>query len=152
MSGGQAIENAANKATDPKKFSYEPTLTKKRNCQFSFSGLCTTTLKYIDRQEKEFNINGNALIPDVYNLCAAVQLALIKHICLRTQRAMEFISNTNVISQERRTLVSNSTSYVSHRNLSYSHPTHLTIGNIRRRGMQQLVSKRFRDRLFAEGF
>jgi len=106
MSGGQAIENAANKATDSKKFFYEPILTKKRNCQFSFSGLCTTTIGYINRQEKEFNIDGSALIPDVYNLCAALQLAFIKHICLRTQRAMEFIDNTNVISQEKRTLVS----------------------------------------------
>jgi N6-L-threonylcarbamoyladenine synthase len=106
MSGGQAIENAAKKATDSKKFFYEPILTQQRNCQFTFSGLCSTTISYINRQEKEFNIDGNALIPDVYNICAAVQLAFIKHMCLRTQRAMEFIDNTNVISQERRTLVS----------------------------------------------
>lgn len=105
MSGGQAIEIAASKATDPKKFVFEPVMTGKRNCQFTFAGISNRTLKYIFQQEKEFKIDGNAIIPDVYNLCAALQISAVKHICLRTQRAMEFINNLNLISQEKRTLV-----------------------------------------------
>ncbi|XP_011331126.1 probable tRNA N6-adenosine threonylcarbamoyltransferase, mitochondrial isoform X2 [Ooceraea biroi] len=105
MSGGQAVENAASKATDPNRFFFEPILTKKRNCQFSFAGLLSTASMYINKEEKEFNIEGGALIPNAYDLCAAVQVVLIKHICLRTQRAMEFINSTNLMSQEKRTLV-----------------------------------------------
>lgn len=105
MSGGEAIENAASKATDPNKFFFEPPMTKERNCQFSFSSFWTTAVMYANKQEKEFNVEGSALIPDVYDLCAAVQSTLIKHICLRTQRAMEFINTMNLISQEKRTLV-----------------------------------------------
>lgn len=105
MSGGQAIENAASKATDPTKFAFDPILTHRRNCQFSFSGMSNKCLKHISRQEKEFEIEGSAVIPDVYDLCAALQMCAIRHICLRSQRAMEFINNTNLISQEKRTLV-----------------------------------------------
>lgn len=105
MSGGQAIESAASKATDPTKFTFEPVLARKRNCQFSFSGMSNKCLKYISRQEKEFEIEGSTIIPDAYNLCAALQMCAVRHICLRTQRAMEFINNINLISQEKRTLV-----------------------------------------------
>lgn len=105
MSGGQAIEIAASKATDPKKFIFEPVMTSKRNCQFTFAGILNRTRRYICKQEKEFEIDGSTIIPDVYNLCAALQISAVKHICLRTQRAMEFINNLNLISQEKRTLV-----------------------------------------------
>ncbi|XP_012536377.1 probable tRNA N6-adenosine threonylcarbamoyltransferase, mitochondrial [Monomorium pharaonis] len=104
ISGGQAIESAASKASDPTKFVFEPILTRKRDCQFSFAGISNTCFKYIDEQEKKFNIS-DSTISDLYNLCAALQLSLAKHICLRTQRAMEFINNMNLISQEKRTLV-----------------------------------------------
>ncbi|XP_011647589.1 probable tRNA N6-adenosine threonylcarbamoyltransferase, mitochondrial isoform X2 [Pogonomyrmex barbatus] len=104
MSGGQAIESAASKATDPTKFAFMPILTKHRDCQFSFSSLLSNSFKYINKQIN-FDINGSTEISEVYNLCAAVQLCLVKHICLRTQRAMEFINNENLIPQERRTLV-----------------------------------------------
>ncbi|EFN64479.1 Probable O-sialoglycoprotein endopeptidase 2 [Camponotus floridanus] len=105
MSGGQAIEIAASKATNATKFAFEPIITHKRNCQFSFSGMLNKCLYYISKQEKEFEIDGSTVIPDAYNLCAAVQMCTVKHICHRTQRAMEFISNLNLISQEKRTLV-----------------------------------------------
>lgn len=104
MSGGQAIESAASKASDPSKFVFEPILTKKRNCQFSFAGILNKGFKHIDK-ENNFDTVDSMAIPEVYNFCAALQMALIKHICLRTQRAMEYINNTNLISQEKRTLV-----------------------------------------------
>ncbi|KYM96298.1 putative O-sialoglycoprotein endopeptidase 2 [Cyphomyrmex costatus] len=97
MNGGQAIENAASKASNPTKFFFEPVLTKKRDCQFSFAGISNKIFKYLNTETFD--------IDDVYNFCAAVQLSFAKHICLRTQRAMEFINNMNLISQEKRTLV-----------------------------------------------
>lgn len=105
MSGGQAIESAASKASDPTKFVFDPILTRKRDCQFSFAGIWNRSFKYIDRQGKDFDVADSTIIPDVYNFCAAVQLSFTKHMCLRTQRAMEFINNMNLISQEKRTLV-----------------------------------------------
>lgn len=105
MSGGQAIESAASKATDPTKFTFEPIVIRKRNCQFSFSGISNRCLMHISKQERELKIDGSTVIPDAYNICAALQMCVVKHICLRTQRAMEFINDMNLISQEKRTLV-----------------------------------------------
>ncbi|KYM82161.1 putative O-sialoglycoprotein endopeptidase 2 [Atta colombica] len=104
MSGGQAIESAASKASDPTKFFFEPVLTTKRNCQFSFAGIWNKSFKYLDKEEN-FGVVDSVAIPDVYNFCAAIQLVFTRHICLRTQRAMEFINNMNLIPQEQRTLV-----------------------------------------------
>ncbi|KAG5325506.1 OSGP2 protein, partial [Pseudoatta argentina] len=104
MSGGQAIESAASKASDPTKFLFVPVLTKKRDCQFSFAGIWNRSFKYFNKEEN-VDVANIVAIPDVYNLCAAIQLVFAKHICLRTQRAMEFINNMNLIPQEQRTLV-----------------------------------------------
>lgn len=103
MSGGQAIESAASKASDPTKFVFEPVLTRNRDCQFSFSGIANKSFSHIDK-EKNVDVDSTT-IPDIYNFCAALQMSVAKHICLRTQRAMEFINNMNLISQEKRTLV-----------------------------------------------
>ncbi|XP_011870963.1 PREDICTED: probable tRNA N6-adenosine threonylcarbamoyltransferase, mitochondrial isoform X2 [Vollenhovia emeryi] len=105
MSGGQAIESAASKASDPTKYVFEPVLTRKRNCQFSFAGVANKGFRCIDKKEKTFDIADSTAILDVYNFCAGLQMSIAKHICLRTQRAMEFIINMNLISQEKRTLV-----------------------------------------------
>lgn len=105
MSGGEAIESAASKASDPTKFVFDPVLTRKRNCQFSFAGISNKGFRYLDKQEENFDIADDTTISDVYNFCAALQMSLTRHICLRTQRAMEFIDNMNLIAQETRTLV-----------------------------------------------
>lgn len=105
MNGGQAIESAASKASDPTKYIFEPVLTRSRNCQFSFAGVANKSFAHIAKEEKNVDVADSIAMPDVYNFCASVQLCVTKHICLRTQRAMEFINNMNLISQEKRTLV-----------------------------------------------
>lgn len=60
---------------------------------------------YVELEEKKHNIIGDAVIPDAYNLCAAFQLATVKHICQRTQRAMEFINEMSLFPENKRTLV-----------------------------------------------
>ncbi|XP_014479015.1 PREDICTED: probable tRNA N6-adenosine threonylcarbamoyltransferase, mitochondrial isoform X2 [Dinoponera quadriceps] len=105
MCGGQAIESAASKATDPKKFELPSFMARRRNCQFSFAGMWSTVNQYIANQEKELQIDANKVIPDAYNLCASLQWSMAKQICSRTQRAMAFIDKKNLIPQEKRTLV-----------------------------------------------
>lgn len=105
MSGGQAIETAASRATDPSKFHFETSMTKLRNCQFSFASIWSQGTKHIITREKELGIDAGGVIPDVYDFCAALQIAIARHICLRTQRAMEFIDIMNLITEDRRTLV-----------------------------------------------
>lgn len=149
MSGGQAIESAASKASDPTKFVFEPILTKRRDCQFSFGGISNRSFRYLDT-EKIFNVADSTTIPDIYNFCAALQMTLVKHICLRTQRAMEFINNMNLISIENRTLVCLQLySLISDFSIFCIFIV-FNIGNIRRSGLQSFLGKGFRNCLLGK--
>ncbi|XP_046830870.1 probable tRNA N6-adenosine threonylcarbamoyltransferase, mitochondrial isoform X3 [Vespa crabro] len=76
-----------------------------QDCRFSFSGILTTCINHITEEEKKHNIIADMIIPDVYNLCASLQLAITKHLCHKTQRAIEFLDYINLIPEDKRTLV-----------------------------------------------
>lgn len=105
LNGGLAVETAALKATDIDQFFFQSALTKYHDCNFSFAGLLSSATYHIEKEEKEHNIVADMTIPSAYNLCAAVQLAAVTHICQRTQRAIEFIDKVSLFPQDRRTLV-----------------------------------------------
>ncbi|XP_012270532.2 probable tRNA N6-adenosine threonylcarbamoyltransferase, mitochondrial [Orussus abietinus] len=105
MCGGAAIELAANQATDMEQFQFPLTLMHQKDCNFSYTGLLNTIYLYINEQEKEHNIQGDMIIPDVYNLCAGIQFTIARHLCHRTQRAMEFFNSSHMVPEGNRTLV-----------------------------------------------
>ncbi|XP_054001951.1 tRNA N6-adenosine threonylcarbamoyltransferase, mitochondrial [Hylaeus anthracinus] len=105
LNGGLAIETASRKASNVNQFLFESSMTKYYNCNFSFAGLLSACIRYIEREEKKHNVGADMLIPDVYNLCAAFQLAVVTHICQRTQRAMEFIDKMSLFPKDKQTLV-----------------------------------------------
>lgn len=80
-------------------------MTAYRDCNFSFSGLIAHCNLYIEAEEKKNNVIGDMLIPNTYNFCAAFQLAVVTHICQRTQRALQFVNQMALFSQNKRTLV-----------------------------------------------
>lgn len=103
--GGRAVELAAEKATNLDQFEFKPVMTHQLNCTFSFSGMQNIFSSYIKTEEEKHNITADMVIPDVYNLCAATQMAVITHICQRTQRAMEYIDRYGLFPNDKRTLV-----------------------------------------------
>lgn len=103
--GGAAIEIAASKATNPYQFDFPVFMAHKRDCNFSFAGLKHSVLRHIINQEKEFNVIGDEIIPDINNLCAGFQLAAARHIAHKTKRAMDFIHLKDLIPEEKCTLV-----------------------------------------------
>ncbi|KAJ9573959.1 hypothetical protein L9F63_008649, partial [Diploptera punctata] len=105
LSGGQAIELAASKSTNPGAFYFPSILSHYRDCNFSVAGLKNTLRKHIIRQELLHGIEGDGLIPGVFNLCADYQMAITRHICQRLQRAMKFVEIRNLLPEENRTLV-----------------------------------------------
>lgn len=105
MSGGQAIECAAAYADDPLQFPFTVPLLQYKDCNFSMAGLKHKALKHILGQEKQHDVQADGVIPDVYNLCAGFQLAVTRHLCHRTQRAMEYIRVNNLIPTSKYTLV-----------------------------------------------
>lgn len=105
LCGGQAIELAASRATNVNQFRFVPMMPRRRDCNFNFGGIYSHCNDYIEQQQQEHKIEGDMLIPDVYNLCAAVQLTTVTHICERTKRAMKFTDALSLIPEEKRTLV-----------------------------------------------
>lgn len=105
MNGGQAIEAAAYKASNIDQFIFNDSMKSYRDCQFSFSGILSTCMQHIAEQEEKHNIAADKIIPDVYNLCASFQFAITKHLCHKTQRAIEFLDQINLIPEDKRTLV-----------------------------------------------
>lgn len=106
-SGGQAIEEAAGLCKEPTDKYYFPLqLRFYRDCQFSFAGLKNVAKKHITREEKKLNLDVDQVIPDYPNFCANVLGAIARHICHRTQRAIEYCeSNKWLDNVDQRTLV-----------------------------------------------
>lgn len=105
LSGGAAMEEAAKRATNHDQFRFVIPMLQYADCNFSVSGLKNAVLRHTIRQERLHDVTGDEIIPDVYNLCAGFQLAMTRHLCHRTQRAMEFVEDRNLIPEEKRVLV-----------------------------------------------
>lgn len=100
MNGGQAIERASYKATNPNQFEFPLPMTQHKNCQFSFGGLLNKANRTIEYYERDNNLAPDEIIGDYENFCAGLLRAFTKHIVHRTQRAMEFCEYKDLIDDE----------------------------------------------------
>jgi hypothetical protein len=50
-------------------------------------------------------VEGDEVIPDVFNLCASFQMAITHHLCQRLQRGMEFVALQDLLPPHNKTLV-----------------------------------------------
>ncbi|KAL0892224.1 hypothetical protein ABMA27_015412 [Loxostege sticticalis] len=105
MSGGEAIESAASKATNPHIFKLPLPLVDYKDCNFSFNGLKTSVLLHLRKKEEEHKIVAHKLIPEVHDLCAATLMATSRHLVHRVQRAMEFCEKNHLIPDNNKQLV-----------------------------------------------
>lgn len=105
ISGGEAMELAAKKGDNPYQFDFSLPISHNRDCNFSFSGLLATAMRRISSHEEKYNVRGPDIIPDVNNLCASFFLITARHLCVRTERAMEFLDKKELIPQDTKTLV-----------------------------------------------
>jgi N6-L-threonylcarbamoyladenine synthase len=93
------------KADNPDQFYFPIPLVHYRNCDFSFSCLISSTIKHIEKEEKTHNVTLDEIIPSVNNLCAGLIIAMIKHLCLRIERAMHFVEVEELIHENNKILV-----------------------------------------------
>ncbi|KAI4465172.1 trna n6-adenosine threonylcarbamoyltransferase [Holotrichia oblita] len=87
VSGGQAIELAAAKSTDPLKYKFTIPLTQYRD------------LTYV------LDVAPDDVIPNVHDLSAGFLLVIARHLCHRVQRGMVFAERRGLITKDRKTLV-----------------------------------------------
>lgn len=52
LSGGQAIEMAASRATNPSQYEFTIPLAHRKDCNFSFAGLKTQLLRHVIKDEE----------------------------------------------------------------------------------------------------
>jgi len=50
-------------------------------------------------------VEGDEVIPDLFNLCASFQMAITRHLCQRLQRGMEFVALQHLLPPTNKTLV-----------------------------------------------
>lgn len=91
MNGGQSIEEAARSCPEPTdKYKFPLMMARYRDCQFSFSGMKNVAKRNILAEEKKLRLEADQVIPDYPDFCANFLGAITRHICNRTQRAIEF--------------------------------------------------------------
>uniref|UniRef100_A0A2A4IW70 N(6)-L-threonylcarbamoyladenine synthase n=1 Tax=Heliothis virescens TaxID=7102 RepID=A0A2A4IW70_HELVI len=105
ISGGRAVELAAQKSTNQDLFQFPLPLARNRDCNFSFSGLKDSLVRKLLKKEEEHNVRGDEIIPEVYDLCAAFQQAVAEHIAHRTERAMMYCEKNKLIKPDNRVIV-----------------------------------------------
>ncbi|XP_026464763.1 probable tRNA N6-adenosine threonylcarbamoyltransferase, mitochondrial [Ctenocephalides felis] len=105
LSGGKAIELAARGANNPFKYDFPFLLKHHNDCCFSFAGLKNTARRHIVSEERNLGVSPDGIIPDYKNFCASFQMAVARHLCHRTQRAMDFCRLKQLIPQDNAKLV-----------------------------------------------
>ncbi|MCP2605915.1 tRNA (adenosine(37)-N6)-threonylcarbamoyltransferase complex transferase subunit TsaD, partial [Candidatus Aminicenantes bacterium AC-335-O07] len=88
--GGPIIDRLSKKG-NPEKFSFSLPKIKDKSFDFSFSGLKTAALKYI----KEMNIQADS--PQVYDLLASFQDAIINFLIENVKRALSIYKKINAL-------------------------------------------------------
>lgn len=102
LCGGQAIEIASSGANDPDRFAFPLPLARQRNCQFSFAGLKNTAKRHISKTELELGLHPDQVMPNHEDFCAGFLRAIVRHLCHRTQRAIEYCEDTSLFAQNSR--------------------------------------------------
>lgn len=100
MSGGAAIEDAARKASNPQRFDFPLPLSSLRDCQFSFAGLKNSARRQILASQENNQVGPGEMIPHFEDFCAGFLRAITRHLCHRTQRAMEFCEKEGLIEAD----------------------------------------------------
>lgn len=93
-SGGQQIEEAAEECrqiTD--KYRFPLLMARTRDCQFSFAGLKNVAKRYIRFENLQHSLDVDQVLPDYPDFSANFLGSITRHICNRTQRAIEFCEN-----------------------------------------------------------
>ncbi len=88
--GGPAVENSANQG-DPNAIYFPRALLEKNNFNFSFSGLKTSVLYYIESEKRK---NNTLSIP---NICASFQNAVIDVLLKKSIQALEQFNCSTLI-------------------------------------------------------
>ncbi|KAF0304512.1 putative tRNA N6-adenosine threonylcarbamoyltransferase, mitochondrial [Amphibalanus amphitrite] len=104
LAGGRAVELLAARG-DPHAFEFPLPLSQYRDCSFSFAGLKFTAQKLAASEEQRHGVVASGVVPTAADLCASLQHAVARHLCHRTQRAMDYCQARGLLPDGARRLV-----------------------------------------------
>lgn len=100
LSGGASIELLA-KDGDPLSFPIPHLMAWNRNCDFSFSGLKSYFKSLISEEQKRQGLNEDQILPNVADVCAACQFAVIRALCRKLQRAFMYCELEGLLPEQK---------------------------------------------------
>lgn len=104
-SGGAAIEKLAVKG-DPHSIKFSHVMSTTLDCNFSFAGLQFQARKKIEMEEAKMGSSAaGSVIPNLENMCASLQLAILNHMAKRLYRAFMFCDMKGLLPESNRSLV-----------------------------------------------
>jgi len=92
MAGGKAVEMVAASVDNKTSLEFPVAMRMYRDCRFSFAGTKATIFDHVNKVRTRTDLDCDEVIPDVGEVCAALQHSVTRHLCQRVQRAVEFLN------------------------------------------------------------
>ena len=96
VAGGKAIELMARSVENKTSLEFPVAMRSYRDCRFSFTGLKATIHDHIAKANTRTELDCDETVPDIGEVCAALQHSVTKHMCERLQRGIEYLHSIDL--------------------------------------------------------
>ena len=96
VAGGKAVELVARSVENKTSLEFPVPMRSYRDCRFSFTGLKATIYDHIARVNTETKLDCDEMVPQIGDVCAALQHSVTKHLCERLQRGIEYLHSVDL--------------------------------------------------------
>ena len=96
VAGGKAVEIVAASVDNKTSLEFPVPMRMYRDCRFSFAGTKATIYDHVNKVKKRTELDCDDVMPNIGEVCAALQHSVTKQLCERVQRAVEFLQREGV--------------------------------------------------------
>ena len=104
LSGGASIELMA-RSGNPTAFDIPYVMPRQADCNFSFAGIQEHFKRLIKAEEQKQNVVGSGVLPNVSDICANFQYAVLTHIAKRVHRGLLYCELLGLLPEKNKVLV-----------------------------------------------
>ena len=90
---------------NPQAFEIPYVLTRRPDCNFSFTGIRESFKRIIIQEEEKHKVIGSGVVPNASDICAAFQYAVLHHLSKRVQRGLTYCEQHDLLPVEKKVLV-----------------------------------------------
>ena len=96
VAGGEAVELVARTVDNKTSLEFPVPMRSYRDCRFSFTGLKATIYDHIAKANTRTELDCDEMVPQIGDVCAALQYSVAKHLCERLQRGIEYLHSVDL--------------------------------------------------------